>query len=364
MTTPAQTPFPTGPAQAAPRATIPHFRISRLRAYVEFMLAVLYFFLAWKVAQRITDLTIQDAFVPLVNRVLLAVLLILGYAVLGFILDRQLNPIATQGFPFRSGFVREIGLGFASGWALAVASVIPLVVLGGIAVRFITGSSAWGWLLVDAAWFALAALVEEVAYRGYAFQRFAQSLGGASAALCFSAVYTIVTNLQQGWTTASVSVSFVFGILLSMAYLRTRALWLSWGLNFAWKASRALLFGLAIAGDNSHSPVIQGDPMGPFWVTGGGFGQEGSWITFLILLAALPVLYSLTRDLDYKYNAPVIVSGGIPVDLDAAARRQHEAAMGSAEPTPPALIQIQSAASVSQPEEDLTDTEGQVSNLD
>ena len=130
------------------------------------------------------------------------------------------------------------------------------------------------------------------------------------------------------------------GLVLSVAYLRTRGLWLSWGLNFGWKASRALLFGLAVNGVNSHSPVVQGDPMGPFWLTGGGFGVEGSWVTFIILLAALPVVFRITRDLDFLYNAPVIVPGGIPVDLDAAARTQHEAAMGAAEPAAPALVQI------------------------
>ena len=84
--------------------------------------------------------------------------------------------------------------------------------------------------------------------------------------------------------------------------------------------------------------------MGPFWLTGGGFGLDGTWLPFFIFLAALPVIYRLTRDLDFRYNAPVIVSGGIPVDLDAAARSQHEAAMGSAEPATPALIQILPAA--------------------
>ena len=60
--------------------------------------------------------------------------------------------------------------------------------------------------------------------------------------------------------------------------------------------------------------------MGPFWLTGGGFGLDGSWVAFFVLLAALPVVYRLTRDLDFRYNAPVIVPGGIPVDLDAAAK--------------------------------------------
>jgi hypothetical protein len=125
-----------------------------------------------------------------------------------------------------------------------------------------------------------------------------------------------------------------------MAYLRTRALWFGWGINFGWKASRALVFGLAVNGISNHSPVVQGDPMGPFWLTGGGFGLDGTWVAFFVLLAAMPVVYRLTRELDFRYNAPVIVPGGIPVDLDAAARAQHEAAMGAAEPAAPGLVQI------------------------
>jgi hypothetical protein len=135
-------------------------------------------------------------------------------------------------------------------------------------------------------------------------------------------------------------VSIALGLLLSTAYLRTRALWLSWGLNFGWKASRALLFGLAVSGGSNHSPVIQGDPMGPFWLTGGGYGLDASWVAFAVLVGAIPVMFRVTRDLDYKYNAPVLVPGGIPVDLDEAAKRQHEAAMGTAEPAMPALVQI------------------------
>jgi len=80
--------------------------------------------------------------------------------------------------------------------------------------------------------------------------------------------------------------------------------------------------------------------MGPFWLTGGGYGLDASWVAFAVLLAALPVVFHVTRDLDYRYNAPVIVPGGIPVDLDAAARKQHEAATRTAEPAAPGLVQI------------------------
>lgn len=80
--------------------------------------------------------------------------------------------------------------------------------------------------------------------------------------------------------------------------------------------------------------------MGPFWLTGGGFGLDGSWIALFVLLLLFPVVYRVTRDLDFQHNAPVIVAAGIAVDLDAAAHSQHEAAMGAETPAAPSLVQI------------------------
>lgn len=323
--------------------TTPESGGGRLRAYWHFLIAVLYFFLARILATRVAQGLAGDQWFPLVEQAMLAFLLLFGYAAMGFWLNRQMYPISAQGLPRRPGWPSEAGLGLATGWGLTVVCVLPLVLGGGIAISVSTRASAWGWLVVDAAFFALAALAEEIAFRGYGFQRFVAAVGPVGASLGFAAYYAIVQSLVPGSGRASYCVSLAVGLLLSAAYLRTRALWLSWALNFGWKASRALLFGLAVSGVNSHSPVIQGDPMGSFWLTGGGFGLEGSWLTFFIVLAALPVVFRVTRDLDFRYNAPVIVGAGIPVDLDAAARAQHEAAMGSAEPAAPALVQIGTA---------------------
>jgi hypothetical protein len=312
----------------------------RLRSYIEFLAAVIYFFLARALALHEALGFANEQWRPLVEQAIFAALLIVGYAGMGFWLDREPHPLSKQGLPRRAGWPGEAGLGLAVGWALAVACVLPMVIGGGIAIVLILAPSAWGWLLTYIVFFALVALAEEVAFRGYGFQRFEHSVGSLGAALGYAAFYAIVQGLLPGSNHASFAVSIVFSLILSTAYLRTRALWLSWGINFGWKASRALLFGLAISGDNSHSPVVQGNPMGPFWLTGGGYGLDGSWVAFVFLLIALPVVYRLTRELDFRYNAPVIVPGGIPVDLDAAGRRQHETAMGTAEPAAPGLVQI------------------------
>jgi membrane protease YdiL (CAAX protease family) len=315
----------------------------RLRAYLIFLAALLYYFVARSLAHRAALGFTSDAWFPLIEQTMLVFLLLVVYGIMGFWIDHQLDPISQQGLDRRKGWLRESGLGLSTGWSLAVVCILPMLLAGGIAVYFSAQTSSWGWLLADAAYFALATLAEEVAFRGYAFQCFVRAVGPLGASFGFAAIYAIIQQLVPGRSTASFFVAFAFTLLLSSAYLRTRALWVSWGLNFGWKASRALLFGLAVNGVSTHSPIVQSDPMGPFWLTGGAFGLEGSWLAFFVLLAAIPVVFRITRDLNYRYNAPIIIPGGIPVDIDAAARAQHDAAMATpaaAAPQPPQFVQI------------------------
>lgn len=314
---------------------------SRLRAYGQFVTAVLWYLVAQIVARHSALGLVSDGWYPLIEQAVLVFLLMAGYGLMGLWFNRQLHPVSQQGLPLRKGFLREVGMGLAVGWGVALACVIPMALAGGIAMVLFTRSSAWAWLAADAAFFALWALGEEIAFRGYAFQRFENSVGSLGSALGFAAYYAILQSLLPGASRASIAVAIAFSLVLSTAYLRTRALWLSWGLNFGWKASRALIFGLAVQGIDNHSPVIQGNPLGPFWVTGGGFGLDGTWIAFAAMVAALPVIFRITRELDFRYNAPQIEPAGIPVDLEAAARAQHEAAM--APPAAPALVQIAAA---------------------
>ncbi len=303
-------------------------RGGRMRAYLEFVAAVLYFFVARSFAFRFAASFAGDAWVPLAGQTLLALLLICGYAAFGSLFDRQMNSISAQGLPLRQGWRGEAGMGVAVGWAAVVLCVLPMTLIGGIAIVISTQRASWGWFLADGAFFAFAALAEEVAFRGYGFQRFEQVVGPYGAAIGFALFYAVVQSLIPGSNNTSIAVSIIFSLLLSTAYLRTRALWLSWGINFGWKASRALIFGLAVSGVTSHSSVVEGNPMGPFWITGGGFGLDASWITAAVLLIAFPVVYRITRNLDFSHNAPVIVPGGMPVDLEAAARRQHDDSHG------------------------------------
>jgi membrane protease YdiL (CAAX protease family) len=130
----------------------------------------------------------------------------------GFWLDHQNRPSSEPGLPRREGAPGEAGLGLAVGWSLALVCVLPLTLVGGIAIVLSIRPSAWGWLLADAAFFALAALAEEVAFRGYGFQRFEHAVGSLGAALGYAAFYAIVQALLPGSNRASVAVSVALSL--------------------------------------------------------------------------------------------------------------------------------------------------------
>ena len=112
----------------------------------------------------------------------------------------------------------------------------------------------------------LLTLGEEVAFRGYGFQRFALVVGSSGAAFGFALFYAIMRAHSAGIDQREHS--DFSGLQLSAYHglFAYRALWVSWGINFA-------LEGVAGAdirahGDGRQQPlaVIEGNPMGPFWL--------------------------------------------------------------------------------------------------
>lgn len=341
----APPPLPAAPPPFPTPKQPPSRNAKAIRQFGHFVFAALFFFLARLLAHHGARGLVSEDWVPLVEQAMFAFLLIFGFAGLGFSLDRQLNPIGQQGLVFRKGWMGEAGLGVAIGWAIAVVCVLPLVFFGGIVIHTSFSRLGFAWLFADAGYFVLATLTAQVAFRGYPFQAAIRAIGDLPAALMLSVLYGIVSASLHGASRASMAVCIALGLLLSMSYLRTRALWLAWGIQFGWDASRALLFGLPVRGVSTHSPLLQGFPMASLPLSGGNFGLDGSWFAFVVLLLAMLVVYRATRDLSFVHNAPVLEPGGYPVDMDAAARRQHEAAMGPAEPPVQPLVQILPAAS-------------------
>jgi membrane protease YdiL (CAAX protease family) len=240
----------------------------------------------------------------------------------------------------RSGWGGEFALGAALGWAGVLACVLPAALIGGLFITAFSNAHQYFVAVLDLIALAAGTLAIEIAFRGYPFLRLVEAMGSGLGAFFMAVVYAIWRTHTAPTTTASVLVSFFLGLILAIAVLRTRALWVSWGFDFAWIATMSMLFGLPVSGSMSYSPLIVTNAKGPAWITGGLQGPEGSAFAVLVSFLLLFWMVRATGDLKHKYGFAEIVPGGIPVDLDEASRAQHEAAMGEVAPQQPSLVQI------------------------
>jgi hypothetical protein len=323
----------------------------RVRAFGHVIIAGIYFYFAQSVSVHAARGLTSGAWSPLVERSILLFLLVVGFAAMGRVFNRQREPIRDMGLVFRNGWQREFGIGAAMGWGMLLVSILPLVLSGGLIITFWTIPRQFGILLIDVLLLAVAALAEEVAFRGYPFQRLIDAMGPTMATIVFSFVFAGLHMFNPAAGRASFIVTIFASWLLSIAYLRTRALWVCWGWHFAWNASMCLLFGLPVSGITQFSPVIQSNTVGPTWMTGGDYGPEASTVTVIVLLAGMFFVYRATRNLAYLHTQPLIVAAGIPVDLDAMSGTlaPHHPVAPQPGPAGSTLVQIEASPGSSQP---------------
>jgi hypothetical protein len=283
-----------------------------------------------------------DAARPLLTWAFLLFLLALGFSLLQVVARRQSSVREVLGLPSRPTAWREWKLGVALGWGLVVLAVLPMAVAGTLHVHFWTSSHAFGLLLLNLGTLAVAALAEEVAFRGYSYRRLIETTGPVAATILMSLLFGVGHMLNPGATWASTLVTILAGVLFSVAWLRTHGLWLGWGLHFAWNASMGILFGLPISGINDFSSIIQTRAVGPLWLTGGDYGPEGAGFTVIVLLIGIAILVRETRDYAWHYTYVPIVPAGYPMDAPPpAAHVAMEQMVEQTRPAaPPALVQI------------------------
>lgn len=273
----------------------------------------------------------------LASAVTLLVVMLGGFVVLSAWLDKETHPLRTMGLFSRPTAPREWALGAAVSWGMVAVIVLPMVFARALSPAFDWSTSALLTFLINLLTLAVLALTQEIAFRGYPFQRLIDAIGEAWTAVIMSLIFALVHMQNPFATRASFCTAFLFGLICSVAYIRTRALWLPFGLHFGWSASVALIFGLPLDGSFDFPAVVQtNSTQGPIWLTGGILGPAGSLFAIPVLIAGMVVLVRSTREYAWEYNVEPIIGRGYV--MDAPPPEAHVKMEQAAKPAP--LVQI------------------------
>lgn len=250
---------------------------------------------------------------------MLAAALIAGYVCARW-LERL--PWRSLGLTLHAGWFRDLVIGFVVGFvSLAVAVGIATAGKGlsfsfnGAPVTALARSMLGSGVLLF-----VAALAEEAMFRGYALQTLTRArlawLGVFLTSVPFGLVHLDNPNVVPGVTFANTAIA---GVWFGVAYLRTRSLWLPWGLHWSWNWALGWFFGLPVSGGQvTSNPLFNGTDIGPAWLTGGAYGIEGGIAGTIALvlstlflwwtpwLSATPELLKLTSEENPATPEPVL----------------------------------------------------------
>jgi membrane protease YdiL (CAAX protease family) len=197
---------------------------------------------------------------------------------------REPTEIALAGAP------RAVGVGTLVGLGIVLAAVAVIGLAGGLSLVY-GGEPLFAVAALASA--ATAACMEELLVRGVVLRTLEHWLGTwlalAVTAALFGALH--LTNPGATWISA-LTVALTGGLVLGLAYVATRRLWLAVGLHFGVNAAQGALLGLPVSGSSTHG-FLATTITGPDVLTGGPFGVESS---LTVLVVGLGVAFVLARN--------------------------------------------------------------------
>lgn len=215
---------------------------------------------------------------------------LLGALIAGWVMVRYVDqrPVGALGFAAEPAAARDYLVGTLAGGAMLGAAVVLLAVAG--TARWVaepgTVSEYVAALCRALVFFSIAAALEEVLFRGYPFQVLVQGIGEWPTLLATSALFTYVHGNNPNVTPLGLANIFLAGVMLGVAYLRTRSLWFATAVHMGWNWAMSALLDFPVSGIRMFdAPFYDAHETGADWWTGGAFGPEAGVAATLALLA-------------------------------------------------------------------------------
>jgi uncharacterized protein len=204
----------------------------------------------------------------------------------------RFGALSDIGLRWHAGAWRNSWAGFAIG-AVAAAGVTGLPVITGLAY-FVPSPEypfSWSGLLLMGILLLFGALGEELIFRGYPFQLLAGRYGIYQILLPSAVLFAAAHSGNLDSSSVSLFNTFLWGVILGYALLRSGDLWLPTGIHFGWNFTLPL-FGVNLSGFRMGLTGYKLEwRLSDLW-SGGNYGPEAGLLT---LIAAVLVFVAVHR---------------------------------------------------------------------
>lgn len=222
------------------------------------------------------------------NFILLTVSIFVGW-LCGRFLENL--PFRALGCWFTKNWLKDLLFGLTLGAASIYFAAFIAIIFGGMTIEPNYSSESSAILLtlgISLAVFTLGAAAEEALFRGYILQTFARAklawFAIALTSLFFASGHS--GNPNAGYISTINTV--LAGVWLSIAYLKTRNLWMVFGLHLMWNWVQGAILGIPVSGikELTTAPLLQVTNVGSTVLTGGDYGIEGGVACTIALIAS------------------------------------------------------------------------------
>ncbi len=204
--------------------------------------------------------------------------------------------LAAIGLALNARGMRDLGIGTLAGILMMTVIFGIQYLRGYVTVSATEHSLASGVqvFLMSMAFFGVAALFEEVLFRGYPFQTLIRGIGFIPSTVLVALVFGAAHLANPNANAFGFINTAIVSVLFCVAYWRTRNLWLPFGIHFGWNFAQTTLYGFPTSGAHfTRFELTQLKQFGPEWVTGGSYGPEaGILATFVIIACGVYVYFA------------------------------------------------------------------------
>lgn len=201
--------------------------------------------------------------------------------------------------------------GAVAGIILISASAVLIWAFGGV---------SWQWvewdqemlvpMLKGILLFVGVAVSEEIYSRGYVQGLLRHHYGSTTAIVVSSILFALLHSMNPGMFSSPLPVInlIMAGVIMAVAREVTGGLWWPIGLHLTWNYFQGYIYGFNVSGTTRDYSLLHTVDQGPAWLSGGGFGIEGSAVSIVLLVLGTIAVYMIYRHKNKKFDADSVSS--------------------------------------------------------